>query len=486
VTEPFVDAGALMRPDFDEAALYGLPGEIVRKLMPVTDADPAAMLAQTMTLLGNAIGGDVCVDFGGPGEQQHGNLFTLVVGQSRLGRKGTSYRAVSRLFEEADESWYENRILTGLSSPQALVARLAEPVVAEGVTPPPFDKRTLLLESEYQRLLSTMGRDDGAFSGVLRKLWAYERASVDKGTDPRKLITIKAARGSHVSMIAHITPQELRKRTNQVRRDGGLENRMLWVYSHKRPEPVPPTASSKLDLSDEIERLATVIDYARSGNAGSIDPVSGALCDMRGIRKPMVLRFSDELDDKLEALFAEAYQDHELGVTDDYRAMIVRLALIHAVADFSPVIEIHHVRAAIALWNYAGASASVILGPDWDDVTDALADATQEVDVKVSPRRLAVFFARLRDERRNPTVVTEGPWAGWVDRATITKGWFSDNLKNDVVSGGDAVIDKTGEVLTAMVARLAQQGVTIEVATDRSLAEAGKQGRPTTYFRMAV
>lgn len=54
------------RPELDEGALYGLPGEVVQTIAPHTEGDPAALLLSYLTMLGNAAGPQPSVHRGRP------------------------------------------------------------------------------------------------------------------------------------------------------------------------------------------------------------------------------------------------------------------------------------------------------------------------------------------------------------------------------------------------------------------------------------
>src|SRR5262245_51970520 len=56
-SEPPPEAPAPAWPDsLDTAAYHGLAGNIVRTIEPASEADPAALLVQTLVAFGNAIG----------------------------------------------------------------------------------------------------------------------------------------------------------------------------------------------------------------------------------------------------------------------------------------------------------------------------------------------------------------------------------------------------------------------------------------------
>ncbi len=102
----------------DEAAYYGLAGDIVRRIEPHTEADPVALLVQTLVAFGNVIGrhAHAIAD----GSRHYTNLNTVLVGETAKGRKGTAWQHVRRLFAAADKGWSE-RIVNGLSSGEGLI-----------------------------------------------------------------------------------------------------------------------------------------------------------------------------------------------------------------------------------------------------------------------------------------------------------------------------------------------------------------------------
>jgi hypothetical protein len=219
VTETVTPAGVFLRPELPDEALYGLPGDVVKTLAPSTEADPAAMLLTFLSMIGNVIGSEPHVEFGGASHP--GRLFTLIAGDAATGRKGTSLAVIEKLFDEAAPDWHETRVLRGLQSPEAMIERVKDD--------PQGDPRLLMVESEFARLLQTMART-GGFGAQLRRAW--DGSSLEVQTKKKSA----AASTPHISMIAHITPEELMKRRGQVQQAGGLESRLLYAYvsaSHK-------------------------------------------------------------------------------------------------------------------------------------------------------------------------------------------------------------------------------------------------------------
>ena len=94
-------------------AFHGLAGDIVRAIEPHTEADPVAVLVNTLVYLGNALGRTV---HGVAEADWHGtNLFAVLTGETAKGRKGSSRGHIHELFSRIDPVWTHTRIMGGLS-----------------------------------------------------------------------------------------------------------------------------------------------------------------------------------------------------------------------------------------------------------------------------------------------------------------------------------------------------------------------------------
>jgi hypothetical protein len=94
-----------------EEALHGLTGDIVRAIAPHSEADEAALLMQVLVAFGALVGRGPHVKV--EGDEHHGNLYALLVGETAKARKGTSWGRVRELFSRVTD-WPTN--VEGLSS----------------------------------------------------------------------------------------------------------------------------------------------------------------------------------------------------------------------------------------------------------------------------------------------------------------------------------------------------------------------------------
>ena len=154
----------------EEAAFHGLAGEIVRRIEPHTEADPAALLFQFLAAFGNLIGHDhyIVAD----GTRHYLNLYGVLVGKSSKGRKGTSWNHIANVMERLDPEWRQDRVSFGLSSGEGLIWAVRDPI--EETKPirekgrhtgeyetyianhGEDDKRLLMIEAEFANVLKVM------------------------------------------------------------------------------------------------------------------------------------------------------------------------------------------------------------------------------------------------------------------------------------------------------------------------------------------
>jgi hypothetical protein len=217
-------------------AYHGLAGELVGMIEPHTEADNAAILVQLLIGFGNAIGRSA--HFMIESDRHALNLYAILVGETAKGRKGTSWGRVRQLFEKAAPDWVLERIAGGLSSGEGLISAVKdavekqEPMRKEGriidyqkviADAGVEDKRLLVLESEFASVLRMLERDGNTLSAIVRQAWDNGHLRVMTRTSPLK------ATGAHISIIGHITVDELRRHLNQTETANGFANRFLFT-----------------------------------------------------------------------------------------------------------------------------------------------------------------------------------------------------------------------------------------------------------------
>ncbi|HOJ60332.1 MAG TPA: hypothetical protein PK878_08590, partial [bacterium] len=308
-----------------EEAYYGLAGEFVQRVNAHSESDPVADLVQFLTCFGNAIGR-------GPhwtvnATDHHLNLFVNLVGQTARGRKGTSLDVVLKVFGQVDENWRHDCISGGLSSGEGLKYAVRDPVLKNGeiVERGVADKRLLVLESEFANVLKVLNREGNTLSPTIRQAW-------DTGTirNITKHDSIKAT-GAHISIIGHITKDELIQRMTETEASNGFANRFLW-FAVRRSKHLPRGGNlTESELNPIVIRLHHALEHARG--VGEMGMTEAAWVIWEGLY--------EGLTRDIPGLFGL--------VTARAEAQIRRLACLYALLDPSGIVDVPHLKAALAV-----------------------------------------------------------------------------------------------------------------------------------------
>ncbi len=329
--EPSSDLAAWPKPPA-AAAFYGIAGDVVSVVGPQTEADPVAILAQFLVAFGSVIGRHSFYQV--EGRRHYPNTYCVLVGRTAKGRKGTAWAWVENVFGlAADPNWLNECVMSGLSSGEGLINAVRDPIGKDdGVT----DKRLLAIEEEFASVLRLAERDGSILSSVLRQAW-----------DSGKLRTLTRhaplrATDAHISIVGHITLQELIRCLSDTAAANGFVNRFLWLCA--RRSKLLPDGGESVDLSSLADVLEAAIGRAK---------LAGRLYR------------SDECRELWHQVYPvlSGEQPGLLGlVTNRAEAQVLRLSLIYALLDGADVIERWHLEAAIALWDYVEASCRYVFG----------------------------------------------------------------------------------------------------------------------------
>jgi hypothetical protein len=236
-------------------AYYGLAGDFVGVLLPHSEADPVALLIQLLVMFGNAVGRGPY--FLAEADVHYPNLFACFVGATSKGRKGTSYGRVREVFAQIDEEWTRSRIRSGLSSGKGLIDQVRDPSKKdEGVT----DKRLLIFEAEFALVLKVMQRDTNTLTAIIRHSWDTGQLRTMTKNSPL------CATGAHVSIIGHITAEELRRYINETEMASGFANRFLWLCV-KRSKCLADDEDRQIEpaaLWPTLKGLAEALEFSRT------------------------------------------------------------------------------------------------------------------------------------------------------------------------------------------------------------------------------
>lgn len=339
-------------PTLDAAALYGLAGELVRSIELETEADPAALLATLLVGFGNAIGPLAHATV--QGDSHPARLFAAVVGSTSTGGKGMSLATIKPFLRAADAEWFDECQKSGFGSGEAIITELSGAHRLKD-DKHPIEHRAFVVEPEFARLLTINARDGSTLSPILRSAWDDGRLEL-RHSKARMVAT-----DAHVSILAHITPDELREKLRSIEVASGFANRVLFLLA-RRVRKLPSGGNiTPAVVRDFGCRLNQAIQYARGVGA---------------------MRRTAEA----EAVWAQFYMDEPdregiVGaICDRAQAQKLRLSVVYALLDRSATIHPQHVIAAESFWRYCVASAERIWGSaTGDNIADRLLEKLREV-----------------------------------------------------------------------------------------------------------
>lgn len=343
-------------------AYHGLAGDIVRAIEPHTEADPVAILSQLLVAFGNLVGRGPYRMVGAT--THHVNEFLLLVGPSSKGRKGSSWDCIEDLIRVADPMWVETRIQSGMVSGEGLIWHVrdggAVPSRPSEADPGVDDKRLLVMEAEFALVLRVLAREGNTLSAVVRGAWDGKPLQTMAKNAPAR------ASAAHVSVIGHITADELLRYVNATELANGFLNRFTLV-AVRRTKLLPEGGDmravnwqalrSRLCEAAQCAAQAGELKLTEAARQRWVDVYPELSCEGTGLYGAAIAR-------------AEAH--------------VLRYSLLYALLDRAAAVDRPHLEAALSLWGYAARSANWLFG---DTLGDPVADDIWQA-MSSSPRGL--------------------------------------------------------------------------------------------------
>ena len=195
-----------------------------------------------------------------------------------------------------------------------------------------FVKRNSQACSRIQR------REGNILSAIVRQAWESGNLHILTKNSPVQ------ATGSHISLIGHITQDELRSELRATDEANGYANRFLFV-SAERKRLLP--RGGRIDQNKVrpiIKRLRDAVWFAQRCGELEFSRTAAMLWDK-----------------KYERLTAE--NPRVTGtIVSRAEAQVLRISVVYALLDRSRLVKTRHLRAALAVWRYCAHSARYIFG----------------------------------------------------------------------------------------------------------------------------
>lgn len=363
----------------DNVAYHGIAGAIIKMILPHTEADPVALLLHFLVAIGNIFGRSPHFEVSGA---RHGtNLFAVFVGDTSNGKKGTAWAAIKFFLRSVAETWLKERVTSGSSSGEGWIWLVRDAIKKtvihkEGseeqiADPGVADKRALVIESEFATLLKVILREGNTLSDIVRKAW--------DGEDLNSLTKNSPARSTnpHISMIGHITKNELNKYISETEAANGFGNRILWICV-KRSKLLPNGGDLRsVDFTEISERLKEIIHFASSAKLVSKH------FEIEDAWRKVYSELNCERYGLLGAMCARA------------TPQVLRLAMMYALLDQTTSIQKVHLEAALAILEYTESSCQYIFGDSLGDpVVDKILSALRQAPNGLTRTEIRDLFNR--------------------------------------------------------------------------------------------
>lgn len=329
--------------------------EVIDLVEPETEADPVGVLAALLSQASCFLGDKLILDDGG--RRTPVSLWTLLIGPTGKGRKGTAYGMAARVMDKAAPDFLSAHETSGASSGAGIInafvrrrdgaleaMRECQEAGKEYDGLHPGDSRMLLVEEEYATVLKR-GKRDATLQGVMRKAWDAQ--------DLQNMVKDGGViRSPHFVIHGHITAKEFRDNLSSTDVAGGSYNRMLCV-SVLRSKRLGKR--HRID-EDAIRQAGSTLRHGltEAARIGSID-------------------FSDEAIDLFDDSLTEEIEEY--GADDETiqdflpraEANVGRVAALYAALDGRDEIEVADVRAAWNFVRYCLDSIADVMGAPEDD-----------------------------------------------------------------------------------------------------------------------
>jgi hypothetical protein len=210
---------------------------------------------------------------------------------------------VRRIFNQVDRSWCDKQIVTGLSSGEGLIWAARDPekpgrnskkTKVDNSFVATVNKRFMVLQSEFSRVLRVQRREGNTLSSILRSAWDSETLSILTKNAPAR------ATGAHVSIIGHITQDELRRELRATDEANGYANRFLFVYAERSRYLPFGGQVDEPTMAELVQRLTRARHFTRT-----VDRIRFSK-NARKLWRKIYIRLSKETPGMLGAITSRA------------------------------------------------------------------------------------------------------------------------------------------------------------------------------------
>jgi hypothetical protein len=224
-------------------------------------------------------------------------------------------------------------------------------------------------------VLKAAGRNGSTLSDVLREAWdASVLSTLAKNSGAK-------ATDAHISIIGHITPDELLRNLDSTDAANGFGNRFLWCACRRSQELPWGGSAQDARINGLAQKVRAAAEDARKVGEFSFDE------DAKALWESSYHELSADRAGLLGAMLARS-EPH-----------VVRLACLYAATDGAGVIRKRHLRAALELWSYFERSAQFFFGERMGGpIADMILEALRNHPDGLTRTDIRDLFSRHKQE----------------------------------------------------------------------------------------
>jgi len=349
-------------PDFDDALLYGPIGAVARRICQFSEAHAPTVYLNLIVSFGSMFGRGPYFNIDATKHYTNENIAN--VAPTSEGRKGTCSDAAEFFLRMISPAFMDRNNVSGFASSQAVIAQIKDSstyqirdrktsafktVLVPGVE----DKRLCIRENELSGLFKLLADSKNRAGELFRNAWDGKPLSnkvsgkTDEG-EHRSLV----CREPHVSIIGSTTPS-LAKSTLPVGVDkSGDGNRFIWCFTKRIqlcPHGGPPIdwASETIEYAGVTVHLLVYLQQM-----------------LNEAYEPRLIPLTRAASKFCTHLYLRLENDRRIdflgGMTRRAAAHIRRLAMILCLIDRENAVDVKHLQAAEAIWDFSQESARFI------------------------------------------------------------------------------------------------------------------------------
>jgi hypothetical protein len=350
-------------------------------------------------------------------------------------------RAVMR---DVDADWVRWCRTPNLVSGEGLIDRVRDDVYRVMVNKKTGEPENVLVEPgvedkrllcEIQELAGTMraGRSErSTLFQCMREAWdGVDLATMSKNSR-------RTATEPHISVVAHITPEELSKLQTDAEIYGGTWNRFLWIAS-KRAR-LRPHGGDFDDLRDLQDRVRSVVNHAR--NVGRMKRSQAA----------------DRIWEEEYYRRAEIRAGGVVGaIIGRAEPQLLRLSMLAALCRREDVVDAEDLTAAVDLWRYVDETVRMLFASCEDPLVARIIDT-----IRAEPG-----ISRSTLHRLTAKAMSADRFVAALERAAATGAVESDRLET---GGRPREVWRPRSIKPSATATAGEKGEKGQKATDETFS----------------